>query len=431
MEKSDVNRKEKNRTVIAFTALCLLMIAGFVLAGTDRTNDVYPTEDTMIRLYGESHGYKPYYDIELELWKERYALGYRNLFVELPYYSAEFLNVWMGEGSDEVLDRFFEDIQGTLSGNESNKTFFRDIKRFCPETVFFGTDVGHQYDTTGARYLRYLEDKGQKDSVQYDLAEECIRQGKEYALVHTDSGISPVREAYMVSNFIEAYDRCGGKIMGIYGSYHIDLNNPDLMAGQLKAHYGDVFSSIKLSTLAMEQKPYRIGFCITGLIFLLMLFIPNIVWARNGMPDGYRETAGKENRLLLLLERAGEVGTTGALLIFPALDPCVKRLPEGLFVGGRILFWILAVILMLLYECYWICYFSSSRKMEDFYSSFAGFPVAGATLPVLAVLILGIYARNWIVIAVSVILGIGHIGIHLAHRREIFQPVSNGTAQNS
>ena len=38
-----------------------------------------------------------YYDIELDLWKDYYAEGCRDLFVELPYYSAEFLNVWMKE----------------------------------------------------------------------------------------------------------------------------------------------------------------------------------------------------------------------------------------------------------------------------------------------------------------------------------------------
>ena len=57
--------------------------------------------------------------------------------------------------------------------------------------------------------------------------------------------------------------------------------------------------------------------------------------------------------------------------------------------------------------------------MADFYASFAGFPVAGATLPVLAVLLLGIYGQNAIVIGAAVILGIGHIGIHLEHKKAL------------
>lgn len=57
--------------------------------------------------------------------------------------------------------------------------------------------------------------------------------------------------------------------------------------------------------------------------------------------------------------------------------------------------------LMVLYECYWIKYFKSSKTMRDFYMSFAGFPVAGATLPVTACLLLGIYSGNAIVIPKS------------------------------
>ena len=74
---------------------------------------------------------------------------------------------------------------------------------------------------------------------------------------------------------------------------------------------------------------------------------------------------------------------------------------------------------MVLYEIYWNRYFRSEKTMNDFYSSILGIPVAGATLPVLAFLLLAIYGKN-IVLAVAVlILGIGHIGIHLMHKKEI------------
>ena len=46
-------------------------------------------------------------------------------------------------------------------------------------------------------------------------------------------------------------------------------------------------------------------------------------------------------------------------------------------------------------------------------------PVAGATLPVLAFLLLGVYGKNIFLIFSSIILGIGHIGIHLNHRKEV------------
>ena len=49
--------------------------------------------------------------------------------------------------------------------------------------------------------------------------------------------------------------------------------------------------------------------------------------------------------------------------------------------------------------------------MADFYSSLLGIPVAGAALPVAGKVI-------WMLIA-TVILGIGHIGIHLQHKKLI------------
>lgn len=414
--------KNRIKTVIAFSILVMVVILGFSLSALDRRADVYPDDDTKIRLYGEAHGQKLYYDIELELWKEYYDEGYRALFVELPYYTAEYFNLWMQEDSDEIIDQIFKDIEGTQSGNEYYDEFFHEIKEECPQTVFYGTDVGHQYDTTGARYLSYLADNGLEESDNYRLAEECVEQGKEYRSEDSlHNGISPIRESYMVSNFINAYDRCGtDKIMGIYGSYHIDLNNSDLMAGRLKSHYGDVISGVRISTIAFgENRPYRIGFCVTGLVFLLMLFIPNIYWGMKAKPKDYDEVSKKENKILLLLERTGEVTVTCALLIFPALNPYLKKLPEGVYFDWKIIMCIAALILMILYECYWIRYFRSERTLKDQYSSFAGFPVAGAILPVIAVILLGLYSMNLIVIFSGIILGIGHIGIHLMHSREI------------
>lgn len=74
---------------------------------------------------------------------------------------------------------------------------------------------------------------------------------------------------------------------------------------------------------------------------------------------------------------------------------------------------------MILYEIWWIKYFKSEKKLKNFYSDFLKIPVAGATLPVIAFLFLGIYGKViWMIISV-VILGIGHIGIHLQHKKDI------------
>ena len=44
------------------------------------------------------------------------------------------------------------------------------------------------------------------------------------------------------------------------------------------------------------------GFSYIGLIFLLMLFIPNIIWSKN-KPKDYGKYVKNENKVLLLFER--------------------------------------------------------------------------------------------------------------------------------
>lgn len=150
------------------------------------------------------------------------------------------------------------------------------------------------------------------------------------------------------------------------------------------------------------------GFSYVGLIFLLMLFIPNLIWTKN-QPQGY--TYKNENKFLLLCERIGQVAVTCTALIFSDFN--LKALSAwSLWLAA-------AFFLMILYELWWIRYFKSQRTQADFYSSFLIIPVAGATLPVAAFFLLSIYGKViWLAISV-IILGIGHIGIHLCHKKEI------------
>ena len=152
------------------------------------------------------------------------------------------------------------------------------------------------------------------------------------------------------------------------------------------------------------------GFSYMGLLFLIMLMVPNILWTKN-KPADYDKYVVNENKILLLLERIGEVAVSCIALIFSDFNV------QG-FSAWEI--WLLAAwILMLLYEIYWVRYFKSAKTMQDFYNSLLGVPVAGATLPVAAFFLLGIYGRNLLMIVAVLVLGIGHIGIHLEHKREI------------
>ena len=154
------------------------------------------------------------------------------------------------------------------------------------------------------------------------------------------------------------------------------------------------------------------GFSYVGLIFLVMLFVPNIIWAKH-QPQGYDQYAKNENKIFLALERAGEVLVTALVLIFSDFNV------QGF--EPRLILLAVALILMIMYEVFWIRYFKSEMTMKDFYSSLLGIPVAGATLPVIVVLLLAIYGRNPLLFVAGIILGIGHIGIHLQHRREVYK----------
>lgn len=152
----------------------------------------------------------------------------------------------------------------------------------------------------------------------------------------------------------------------------------------------------------------HIGFSYVGLLYLLMLFIPNIAWTKC-QPKGY--DFKDENRLFLLFERVGQVCVTCCALIFSDFNLSSFSLWS--------LWLALSFVLMIMYEFYWFRYFRGEHTLKNFYRSFCGVPVPGATLPVAAFLLLGIYGKViWMVISI-IVLGIGHIGIHVQHLRAI------------
>lgn len=155
-----------------------------------------------------------------------------------------------------------------------------------------------------------------------------------------------------------------------------------------------------------------------GVIYLIALIGPNLIWTRN-KPKDYEDYVVRENTLLRSLERTGETLVTCTALIFT---------------GSRLLpltmnsLWLLAsVILMVMYELFWLRYFRSEKTMADFYTGFCGVPLAGATLPVAAFLLLAVYDRNILLGVSALILAVGHIGIHLQHYRALQRGPEKGS----
>lgn len=152
------------------------------------------------------------------------------------------------------------------------------------------------------------------------------------------------------------------------------------------------------------------GFSYVGLIYLIMLFVPNLFWTKH-KPENYDRYVKNENKILKIFENIGQVLVTCVVLIFRDFNIS--------FGSRRIIWLIISFLFMILYEIYWLRYFKSKKTMKDFYSSLLGIPAAGATLPVIAFFLLGVYGKNIPLIIATIILGIGHIGIHMNHKKEI------------
>ncbi len=150
----------------------------------------------------------------------------------------------------------------------------------------------------------------------------------------------------------------------------------------------------------------HVGFSYVGLSYLVMLFIPNLIWMKN-QPVDYDNT--QEARPLLWTERIGQIGCFGSVLFFNDYNVIAISIWS---------FWLLgSLVMMFLYEICWIRYFISERTQKTFYRSLGWIPVPLASLPVAAFLLLGVYGKVIWLIASAIVLGIGHIGLHVRHEK--------------
>lgn len=243
-----------------------LLIAATLLSGC-ATNKRITIEnpdsaDVRVHLYGETHGKAVIMEYEVAEWQRFYnEEGLRHLFLENSYAAVAYLNQWMHEDNDDILLQLYDDWNETAIHVEATLDFFRAIKETCPETVFHGTDVGHQFASNGARYLAELEAQGLKDSEAYRLTEENNQQAMEFY----EKGSDAIRENYMVQNFIREFGSLppDTKIMGIYGSAHVcyemDMSGTvPSMIRQLITHYGNIFTTTNISALKPAMEPVAV-----------------------------------------------------------------------------------------------------------------------------------------------------------------------------
>lgn len=238
--------------------LVIVLLAAMVLSSCSRKDDgvgvsasAVPREAQII-LYGEElHGERVVLEKEFTLWNDHYHNdGLRHLFIEAPYFTGEYLNEWMHAENDDILEELYSDWENTASHTPAVKDFYQKIKTHCPATIFHGTDIGHQYDSIGIRYLGHLERQGLKYSDQYALTEEAIDQGRYFAQSFDDI----YRENAMTMNFVREFDNLGSiRVVGFYGVSHTNPEAMDFtdsvpcMAKQLKRQYGETIYSRSIS----------------------------------------------------------------------------------------------------------------------------------------------------------------------------------------
>ena len=247
----------------------------------DKEADEDQTPEGMIYLYGEHH-WEPYcMEQELEAWRKLYENGARHLFIE---YSPAWAGIYSINisGDEETLDLIYSYMNAESieyygeSANEVSEegrrqlllehVFLQAIKEHCPETIFHGIDVEHDYDDFGPLYLEYLESIGQQDSEEYARELLACEQGR---ICHRDTrdiyedDDNAYRENCMVENFIRDLEKLETQdMMGVFGGAHVELGAMNWtpsgdgatvynMATQLQQRYGDRV----VSTILARSKP--------------------------------------------------------------------------------------------------------------------------------------------------------------------------------
>ena len=209
-----------------------------------------------INLYEEPLNVKQNGKKVYEKWGSYYQKGHRILFEDGPYYVAEFLNMYMQAPDDKILYEVADDIKEMLFDVKDFLYWTKKVKEDYPETVYCGIDIGWG-DAAGARYLKYLKDKGLEDSINYKLASKCIAQKKEWSdyfkLVR--NSLTEFYEQKMVENFMDAYKRAGvSEVVGIYENSYVDPTKEGNMEKKKKKHYGDIVEGIYIKDSLQKDK---------------------------------------------------------------------------------------------------------------------------------------------------------------------------------
>lgn len=261
-----------NRTIILLTLLIIPLL--FAACSSDdypapaSVKEEPPASTGRIFLFGEMHGSARTMERQLEIWGDFYHnYGMRHLFIETSYFGAQFLNMWMQADDDTIIYQLFNDRRGTPSHVPYTLAFWRTIKTDFPETIFHGTDVGHQSSTTGRRFLRHLAENGLTESESYLRTRENMAQFSRFRAANNHD----VRAFYKPLNFIREFDALLGQdVMAIHGMAHtsigdfMEMEGVDSMASVLRERYGDQLIIVDMHDVYLIPEPHRVDTITVG-----------------------------------------------------------------------------------------------------------------------------------------------------------------------
>lgn len=137
-----------------------------------------------------------------------------------------------------------------------------------------------------------------------------------------------------------------------------------------------------------------------GLIIVILLLIPNMVYAAN-----YRDVANKcTNKVMNILEQIGRYGCM-FLMVFH-----IGVAELGFSSVAMLLVYLIGnAVLMLSYWVVWMMYFIKPRNSEQ---------MALAVIPTLIFLLSGITMGHYVLIAAGILFGIAHIYVTYRNRQE-------------
>lgn len=227
-----------------------------------------------LTLVGETHGNQEQKTYELDLWRQMYDRGSRDLILELGEAHALWLKRWMRADNDNLLDELFTSVRGTLEDSQPTREFFLEIKRHCPQTRFWGVDVNHQYATIGewavTRPLNLPPE-------EIESLKKNNEQGQVYTRLKIE-GDAPQATEYreeQLTNNLLALPALKEKtpILGIFGSDHLfntGRTSGGCMARRLEGKVADGLKLIdaRRETAKAEPQSFALfGRTVQGLVF--------------------------------------------------------------------------------------------------------------------------------------------------------------------